>query len=154
MLHKLHCEWFSLHLHCVWILSEEKLKTLSNNKSVCVARWSNARENMFLCDWDEICYTSCLYCDWPPEQSSWLFAVLASQWWNVLPIDMRSAETVHICCCAYSFQWIFFLQTENSSVQTAPWPMKKKKYLFLNVALGALWSSLAYLMKPMYLHYC
>ncbi len=53
-------------------------------------------------------------------------------------------------------------QTENSSVQTAPWPMKIKKskqnktkqnknplsvsYLFVNLALGAFWSSSACLM--------
>ena len=30
---------------------------------------------------------------------SGLFAVLAPKWWNELPIDIRTAESLHIFCC-------------------------------------------------------
>ncbi len=33
------------------------------------------------------------------SSKSRLFAVLAPQWWNELPIDIRTADTVHIFCC-------------------------------------------------------
>ncbi len=43
-------------------------------------------------------------------------------------------------------------QTENSSVQTAPWPIKKEKSFYIYLSKCCTWSCSAYLMKLMFLH--
>lgn len=54
-----------------------------------------------------------------------MFAVLAPQWWNELPIDIKTTVTHPL------------LQIENSSVQMHldPWENKKQKKLFLIVSV-------------------
>ncbi len=80
-----------------------------------------------------------------------LFAVLAPQWWNELPIDIRSAETLH------TFRrW---LKTHLFRLHLGTWRKTNKKnkntfYLsfFSNVALEAVWSCICIFLSLMYLH--
>lgn len=74
-------------------------------------------------------------CEW----LRWLFAVLAPQWWNKVPIDVKTAETLHM--------FTGRLNTHLFRLHLGPLYLKNLYLLlFLNIALEA------YLMKLMYLH--
>ncbi len=68
-----------------------------------------------------------------------LFAVLAPQWWNELPIDIRTAESLHIFCCR--------LKTHLFRLHLGPWKKKKtnkqtnkKQLCLLFVSKCSTWS--------------
>ncbi len=73
--------------------------------------------------------------------------LLSWQWCTEFPIDISSAETLHIFRYRLKTHLFRPMAHENKKI-------KKKNffsYLFFNVALEALWISSAYLMKLMYL---
>ena len=151
MLHRLHREWFSLNLHCVCGFLVKKISKPRATPNLFALQDAVMQEKICstVIQMKSAIHHAYIVID---HQSNHRDHSLS--WFNnggtcsPLIWGQQRLYTSAVVCTVFNESSLCRLKTNLFRPHLGPW--KWKKYLFLNVSLGALWSSLAYLEKPMY----